>query len=113
MNVFETNDNNPLTKGQVDLFFHNDFGFIDESNDKQIPIALMDGQGDLQKATLHNVLQLTNCIITHISYRCLNDLSRRELVIQRLEYIHSQDKNINIMAIIRDAPTNQVIRNTF
>ena len=72
----------------------------------------MDVQGDLSIPALTNVLNLTNCVIVHVSAHDLEDNSIKEIIVRRLDIMKNANPNIYFFIIIKDAMNNRILKNS-
>jgi hypothetical protein len=63
----------------------------------------MDGQGNLNDLSIQSALKLTNIVLLHFHYSEFNEIDSIKDLANKVNIIKDQDKNIQIILIVRDA----------
>ena len=78
--VFDLNDKNVFSNGQVDVF-------LDKCYQNRTGFAVMDGQGRVNKAVVNSVLKLTNILFIHFNAKDMQDETSIEELFEMIQLI--------------------------
>ena len=103
---FDTNDQNVLSNGHIDLF-------LEKCYQKKNGWVYMDGQGEIPIKRLLSVLPLTNIVLIHFFEQDITDRISVEKLEEKLKMIKESDRYILICLIIRDSETKEIAKIDF